>query len=425
MEQKQNTQVEEGISLLDIFKLLLSKIKLLILVCIIGGLIGGGLAIWRTIDIDYWGTTVRFHISPEYTEGTTEESASGSSSTISQNIMEELVGLLEDDEFSETMILSGKPLPEKDVWVDPTNKKEVELQLNEKIDVADVEVQKLRAEENLLAGAISARNEKNAMLTEANTALNDEWKKLYYAGTVESANFNELEYYKKVQGNHAALDSAYQARETAQNAVDTASENVTAAKASMQAAKEIADEKVELALEAWRKTWLYKETMEDYQDALSFSYLKSADDFDDANKLAKSFIYVKISTLNEQEFAEELLEKVKVLVSPYIAAELTNKMQQNMTCKRISRLDDVRLTNPGYTTKKAITFALLAGVAAVFLAAIVVVLLDKSDKRLRDTEIITKKFNVPLLGVVPTIEELKSELDGKKRKEKSGEKEAE
>jgi hypothetical protein len=47
--------------------------------------------------------------------------------------------------------------------------------------------------------------------------------------------------------------------------------------------------------------------------------------------------------------------------------------------------------------------------------------LDKSDKRLRDTEIITRKFNVPLLGIVPTIEDLKAEQNGKKKAEKTTE----
>ena len=54
MEEK--LQKEEGISLLDILRLLLSKIKLLILVVIIGGVLGGSFAVWRTIDINYHGT---------------------------------------------------------------------------------------------------------------------------------------------------------------------------------------------------------------------------------------------------------------------------------------------------------------------------------------------------------------------------------
>jgi capsular polysaccharide biosynthesis protein len=46
---------------------------------------------------------------------------------------------------------------------------------------------------------------------------------------------------------------------------------------------------------------------------------------------------------------------------------------------------------------------------------------DRLDKRLRDPEIITKKFNVPLLGIVPTIDELSLDAKDKKKNEKEEE----
>ena len=61
-----------------------------------------------------------------------------------------------------------------------------------------------------------------------------------------------------------------------------------------------------------------------------------------------------------------------------------------------------------------IKFALLFAAAALVIAAVIVIVIDKSDKRLRDTEIITKKFNVPILGIVPSIEELHEETNAKK-----------
>ena len=42
---EENMQTEEGISLLDIFKLLLSKIKILLLVVVIGAILGGTLGV--------------------------------------------------------------------------------------------------------------------------------------------------------------------------------------------------------------------------------------------------------------------------------------------------------------------------------------------------------------------------------------------
>ena len=86
---------------------------------------------------------------------------------------------------------------------------------------------------------------------------------------------------------------------------------------------------------------------------------------------------------------------------------------EGTNCQRITRSDEIALTNPSYTKNQAIKFGVLAAAAAGIIAAILVILVDKSDKRLRDYEIITNNFDVPVLGVVPTIEELASTADTK------------
>ena len=72
-----------------------------------------------------------------------------------------------------------------------------------------------------------------------------------------------------------------------------------------------------------------------------------------------------------------------------------------------------------YTTKQAIKYAFLMAAAAGVIAAVLIIILDKSDKRLRDTEVIARKFSVPLLGIVPTIDDLKADQQGKKKVDKS------
>ena len=62
MEEKVHS--EEGLSLLDIVKLLLSKIKILFIVVLLAGILGGSYAIWKTYEINYWGTTVEFYVNP-------------------------------------------------------------------------------------------------------------------------------------------------------------------------------------------------------------------------------------------------------------------------------------------------------------------------------------------------------------------------
>ena len=131
------------------------------------------------------------------------------------------------------------------------------------------------------------------------------------------------------------------------------------------------------------------------------------EDVEDANNLARSFIYVKISVLNNKDFASDLLSRVKRVVPAYVEKNMAVPADYEGTnCQRITRSDEIVLTNPSYTTNQAIKLGILAAAAAGVIAAVIVILVDRSDKRLRNYEIITKNFDVPVLGVVPTIEDL-------------------
>ena len=49
---EENMQTEDGVSLLYLFKLLLNKIKILLLVVLIGGVLGATLGVWKTHNVD-------------------------------------------------------------------------------------------------------------------------------------------------------------------------------------------------------------------------------------------------------------------------------------------------------------------------------------------------------------------------------------
>ena len=43
-------------------------------------------------------------------------------------------------------------------------------------------------------------------------------------------------------------------------------------------------------------------------------------------------------------------------------------------------------------------------VAVGVIASVAIIIVDRSDKRLRDCDVITREFQVPILGIVPTID---------------------
>lgn len=420
---EENKQTEESTSLLDIIKLLLSKIKILILVVVIGAIVGGGLAVIRTINIDYWGTTVEFYVNPEKKNSQTDENSSSGSQygvygAYGRHVMDNIVKLLNSEVFAERLILNGETLPEKDVWVNVNNEDEVALQLNDKIDAAHA-AQTDANDKQAAADAMHALvTTPAAEYTEKTNNLNIEWKayRTEY-NTALSTSFNEDEYLYKVQGNKnaTALEAAYAAWSDAKAALTSVQAEANEAQKLANEAQINADAMIEIALDAWRQTAKYKSTHSSYKSAVSYSYLEDEDDLEDANNLARSFIYVNISVLDDKDFAKVVLERVKTQVPLYIEENMAIPDGYSGTnCQRITTKDFIELTNPGYTTSEAIKYAVLFALVAAVITCIVIIIVDKSDKRLRDSDSITKMFNVPVLGIVPTIEMPTEESNAKK-----------
>jgi capsular polysaccharide biosynthesis protein len=272
---KEQVQTEE-FSLLDLVKLLFSKIKWLILVVIIGGIIGGFLGIFATINTNYYGTDLEFYVNPKESISTDSSSQYGVYGSYGRNVMDNMVKLLNSESFAE----------------------------------------------KLMSGMEDAPTEK---------------------------------YDPKKPGK---ISSDY-------------------------------------------KNYLYL-----IQKSYTVSYLAENDNIDDAANLARSFIYVNISVLGSEneEFANALLVQLRTELPIYVEEKMIVPTGYEGTdCNEITTVSEIGLTNPGHTTKTAIKYGLLAGAAAFVIACIIIIIIDRSDKRLRDYESVAKQLNIPVLGVVPSI----------------------
>lgn len=385
---EEQLQTEEGISLIDLIRILLNKLKLLILVVIIGGFAGAAFAVWRTIDINYYGTTVEFYVNPEKPKGATGNLASATGGSqygvygaYGRHVMDNMVKLLSSESFAEHLMLEENGLPDRMIYSGLNSDDYAAAEAS--LTVAN----QAWAEAELLEGPRTIAIEK----------LNEEWTKAGKSGT-----FSEASYYELFNKGEApdSLVSAYQEAIAATDARNDA-------RAHANSLQNKADDDIEKVLATWRETSLYQTNLSHFKGAVSYSYLGEMEDVEDANNLARSFIYVKISVLNNKDFASDLLSRVKRVVPAYVEKNMAVPADYEGTnCQRITRSDEIVLTNPSYTTNQAIKLGILAAAAAGVIAAVIVILIDRSDKRLRNYEIITKNFDVPVLGVVPTIEDL-------------------
>lgn len=285
---EENAKIEEGISLLDIVRLLFSKLLLLIFVGLASGLLGGFVAIAKTVDVDFYGTTVEFYVNPEKPKDVVGGNGSqyGVYGAYGRHVMDNIVKLLSSESFAEILI-DG---------------------------------------------------------TDGNEVISEPMK---------------------------GIPQKYSLSEKGEQYM----------------------------------TGEYKNFLSRVKNAVHFSYLESNADIDDANNLARSFIYVKISVINDKAFAESVLDSVRTVVPWYVEANMTVPSDYSGTnCQKITVMEEIHLTNPGYTTNQAIKYAVLFAFAACAVTCVIIIIVDRSDKRLRDYETVMRNLEVPVLGVIPTIE---------------------
>ncbi|MBQ8427849.1 MAG: hypothetical protein IJX18_01190 [Clostridia bacterium] len=125
------------------------------------------------------------------------------------------------------------------------------------------------------------------------------------------------------------------------------------------------------------------------------SFVKVSISLDGATNGGKGKMTAEQISLQIQETVPEFVESYMPKPSGYTG---TN-------CELMTEITDVTPTNSGYANSEMTKYAMIVGAVAFIVAAIVVIVMHMSDKRLRDVDEVTKAFNLPVLGVIPTIEE--------------------
>ena len=398
---EENLQNEESLSLIDIIRLLLQKIKLLIIVVLIGGLCGGIFGVWHTIDMKYFGTSIEFYVNPEKPSEVGSSTNSAANAVGSQygvygaygrHVMDAIVKLLASESFTEQLMLEEDGLPSTEIYSNLSETKYANAQAA------------MKAAED--AWAVAATKDAPRALALEN--LEECW-----TAAGQSGSFNEAKYKKMLLSDDEEVPQFLITAYEAFKAADTQRNDAVAQATKVQ---NEASKVVEILLDEWRETDKYETDLNRFQKAVTYSYLGDDEDIEDANNLARSFIYVNINVLNDEAFAKDLLTRVKRAVPEYVEKNMIVPTDyEGTSCTRITRTDNIERTNPNYRRNQSIKYAILAAVAAGVIAAVLIIIIDAQDKRLRDHEVIARKFKVPVLGIIPSINEMNQAAEVKKQ----------
>lgn len=457
----ENMRAQDEISLAELFKALLRKIKVLVLALLIGVIVGASLGVVQTINVKYYGTKIDFYVNPKKDSTTTTENNSqyGVYGAYGLPVMDNMVTLLNSELFAERLTLNkdGLPLDKNDKALANNGALKVAIQTaqdakkaaqdaQDKVALVEKEVEKTQEEltklNEELANLNTQKNNIQDKLTRAENSRKSYENKLilmWQSFPLDKETYgNELpvtdkngvpisqedrDDYKKAYDDYKAanqncIDLGKDLEEKGDWATnkeierDGKKQELLNKKESLAVEKEEslkllaeAQEKTEEAVAKWREMPGYAAMVATNRECVSFSYYNEDERPEDLEDLARSFIYVKISVLNDKDLANELYQKVLEIMPIFVEENMAIPSGYSGTkCRRITRDDGVKQTNVGYTVSTAVKYGLITGAAFFVIACVAVILLDRSDKRLRNYEQTMSAFNVPVLGVIPTIE---------------------
>ncbi|MBR2023574.1 MAG: hypothetical protein IJ996_03560 [Clostridia bacterium] len=401
MEDKtqEKLQLQDEISLVDILRLFVRKLKILIIVALVAIIAGASYGYIKTRDVNYFGTTIAFYVNPQKDENSDQESEYSIYGSYGENVMDNMVKLLSSELFAESLMLDKDGLPDDGMIdkVKATKGEEVATALATKVANARATLAAIDTKDAELDAATDALSEAKDTMYALQSDVNNAWADLGKYGTpgrIASPSNEDEHTYNTIWDNYQLAIDAY----------ETATEQQAIARDNLKAAKKAQKAAFEDTLAQWRKDYsaYYAGELARYRWAASYSY-KSASDGSDSN-FARSFFYVYISVTNDVDFANNVRNRIVEYVPMFIEEIMpVPGGYLDTNCQRITRNDYIVNTNAGYARNTAIRYAILLAAVAIVVACVIIVIVDRSDKRLRAVEQITEKFNLPVLGVIPNI----------------------
>ncbi len=215
-----------------------------------------------------------------------------------RHVMDAMVKLLSSKPFTERLLLEANGLPSMETYPSlNTNKYAKAIQAKK---VASDAWAKVKALEKPRLEALKNLNDCWTLFGMTGTFTEEGYNKLFNSTDITVPQYLKDAYKQYMEANDLRIEAIEKA---------TATQKET-------------DAIVEILLEEWRDHPNYLPNISRFQKAVKYSYLGDNEDVADANNLTRSFIYVDISVLNDEEFAKDLSVRMDRTLPVYV--------QQNM-----------------------------------------------------------------------------------------------
>ena len=379
-----NVQNNNELDLLDLLKILFSKIKLIVCIALIAAILGGALSAAVTLFAKKnFGAQVEFYITP---------------SSDSQ-----VLHLLASERFAEKLLLDENGLPEG------ASGEEYNKALEAKQDyytaLENLEVAKKASKEapRELAIVQKTYEEKQKAYQDAYDLLSiykgaqDEVAK--QEGHKEKHDFYE----NQVKTTKDEKDTAENAYYVASQKALAANHNLEAAKEAVANAKKLADEISEGILDQWRSQGDNREKISEISKSITYSYLdvETASTNNSENKPTNQFLVAQISIAKDEELATTLLDRMREVLPTYVEENVvrTEETDQETECVLISTTAMIENLAKKNLIVNVIKFALIAMVASIAVTCISVMItgVKELDKRKKSVYAENGDINAPLV----------------------------
>ena len=366
MEEK--VENKEGISIKEIFKILLKKIKLLLLVLLIGATVGVGFGFLTNVGKIYYGTSMQFYVNPVPTEDEVEsDSYFAVNGTYTRNVMDGLIKLLSSESFVERLLMDEDGLP-IERFRDSENAENINAKIAEALGPIDRE---------------KAANEALELVKEARADAQEDYSKKHN----KWVSIQDEIIFAKNTGNldvlptlNALLEEAKQVRAEARAILDEKNDEHEIALDNQKIAKKEAEKARNAVYAEYRKTNIYKKLLQKIHASVQFSWYKSSEE-EHLEMIARSFIYVDIQVEDDEKLAHDLYDQICAVLPNYVSEAMPKPSGYAGTaCRQITRLDQVGTLNASQAPRASLKYGLLLGLASFTVACVAVILTERKHK---------------------------------------------